>query len=141
MTAPLALVDTNVVVSGVLTSTKGAATAVIVDGMLSARFPFVLSEDLLVEYRAVLCRPAIRRLHGLSPGEVDTILEDIVRNGRLRDVLPVPEIRRSREDEHILRLLETAPRPILVTGDQALRRKLTSPARSCAPRDFVAMLE
>jgi uncharacterized protein len=140
MTAPLALVDTNVFVSGVITSADDAPTAVILDGMLSARFSFVLSRDLLTEYRAVLLRPKIRKVHGLSSDEVETILGEVAQNGRVRNVPPVSERQRSQEDAHILRLLETEPHPALVTGDRRLRAKLPQTARSFSPMEFAAFL-
>jgi len=43
--------------------------------MLGGRMPFVLSLDLLAEYRGVLCRPFAVARHGLSEAEVDKILQ------------------------------------------------------------------
>ena len=53
------IIDTNVLVAGLLTSHADASVARILDGMLGAAFPFVLSEVLLAEYRAVLMRPRL----------------------------------------------------------------------------------
>lgn len=47
MSPPAVIVDTNVVVAGVLTSRDDAPVARILDGMLGAAFPFVVSEALL----------------------------------------------------------------------------------------------
>jgi len=66
MTSRPAVIDTNVVVSGLITKDARAPTARIVDGMLRGRFPFLLSNLTLREYREVLLRPAIRRKHGLD---------------------------------------------------------------------------
>ena len=60
MTEPL-VVDTNVVVSGLLTSVADAPPAMLLDAMLAGRVSFLLSTDLLAEYRDVLLRPAIAR--------------------------------------------------------------------------------
>ncbi len=68
------IVDTNMVVAGLLTGNTTSPVARILDGMLAAAFPFVVSEALLAEYRAVLVRPAPRRLHGLTVTEVETLL-------------------------------------------------------------------
>jgi putative PIN family toxin of toxin-antitoxin system len=140
MTAPLALIDTNVFVSGVITSAEDAPTAVVLDGMLSARFSFILSRDLLSEYRAVLLRPKIRRIHGLSTEDVETVLVEVAQNGRVRVVPAVSESQRSREDAHILRLLEAEPRAALVTGDRRLVAKLPETVRSFSPMEFAALL-
>lgn len=58
------IVDTNVVVSGLLTGNAASPVARVLDGMLAVAFPFVASEALLAEYRDVLVRPALRKLHG-----------------------------------------------------------------------------
>ena len=73
----IAIVDTNDVVAGVLTSDAVAPTARILDGMLAGRFGFALSEALLREYREILLRSRIRSRHGLDPDAVDEILTRI----------------------------------------------------------------
>ncbi len=75
-----AVVDTNMVVSGVLAGGAGSPTGRIVDALLSGRLRFVLSEALLAEYRRVLLRPAIAWRHGLNEGEIDRLLEGLVVN-------------------------------------------------------------
>ena len=78
MTVRLAVIDTNVVVSGLLTANADAPTARILDAMVAGTVRFALSADLLAEYRLVLLRPRIRRLHGLSEREIDEVLTEIV---------------------------------------------------------------
>jgi hypothetical protein len=46
--------------------------------MLAGSVPFLLSADLLAEYRQVLLRPAIARAHGLDAEEIDELLVQIV---------------------------------------------------------------
>lgn len=77
MSRQAVIVDTNVVVAGLLTGNAKSPVARILDGLLAAAFPFVLSEALLAEYRDVLLRPALRKLHGLTLLEVETLLTDI----------------------------------------------------------------
>ena len=48
--------------------------------MLVSAFPFVLSEALLAEYRKVLVRPNLRKLHGLTVAEVETLLADLAQH-------------------------------------------------------------
>ena len=76
MNAP-AIIDTNIVVAGLLTQRADAPVARILDGMLAARFPFALSEALLAEYRAVVLRPKLRARHGLEAGDIDVILTEL----------------------------------------------------------------
>ncbi len=71
MTRPVVIVDTNVVVAGLLTGHEASPVARILDGMLAVAFPFVVSEALLAEYRTVLVRPKLRKLHGLTVAEVE----------------------------------------------------------------------
>jgi predicted nucleic acid-binding protein len=72
------IVDTNVVVAGLLTGSVESTVARILDGMLAAAFPFVVSEALLSEHHAVLVRPSLLTRHGLSVAEVETLITDIV---------------------------------------------------------------
>ena len=71
MSRQAVIIDTNVVVAGLLTGNATSPVARILDGMLAAAFPFVVSEALLAEYRAVLVRPALRKQHGLTVAEVE----------------------------------------------------------------------
>ncbi len=135
MTTGPAIIDTNVVVSGILTRDPDSPTARIVDGMLKGRFRFILSLELLAEYRDVLLREKIRRRHGLSGADVDVLLTEIAANGI--PVEPPPE-KVEGEDAHILRILATDRAAVLVTGDRRLAQSLPRGARSLSPRQFVA---
>ncbi len=86
MSRQAVVVDTNVVVAGLLTGNAASPVARILDGMLAATFPFVVSEALLAEYRTVLVRPALRKLHGLTVAEVEALLTDIAQDA----IVPVP---------------------------------------------------
>jgi predicted nucleic acid-binding protein len=83
MTAAPAVIDTSVVVAGLLTEVSSSPTARILDGMLAGRFRFLLSVELLAEYRDVLLRPKIQRRHQLAQAEVDVLLTEIAANGAL----------------------------------------------------------
>lgn len=81
-------VDTNVVVAGLLTSHADSTVAKVLDGMLRASFRFALSEALLAEYRGVLTRPKLIKLHQLSEAEIDTILTTLTRHAIVLPVRP-----------------------------------------------------
>ena len=70
MRARVVVVDTNVVVAGLLTGDDSAPTARVLNGMVAASFLFLLSSALLAEYREVLLRPKIQSRHGLSEDEM-----------------------------------------------------------------------
>jgi predicted nucleic acid-binding protein len=130
------IVDTNVVVAGLLTGDAASPVARILDGMLAAAFPFVVSEALLAEYRTVLVRPALRRQHGLTVAEVETLLTDIAQHAIvLKPAVgsPAPD----PGDQLLWNLLATRADLLLVTGDQALQDDATMRARVLSPRAFV----
>ena len=136
-----AIIDTNVVVAGLLTARADSPVARILDGMLDAAFAFVVSEALLAEYRAVLLRPKLRRLHGLSEAEIDTILADLARHaivlataGTAAPLSPDPG------DQFLWDLLATRPDLVLVTGDKLLLQDKARAQRVLSPETFAARL-
>lgn len=139
MTPPVAVIDTNVIVSGLIGGEPESPTAVILDAMLGGRFSYLLSLDLLAEYREVLLRPAIRRRHGLTDAEVEVILTELALNGTLYEPGPASAALPDAGDRHLWALLEDAA-AVLVTGDDALRRRAPEPARVLSPRQFLARL-
>lgn len=131
------VVDTNVLVAGLLTGNADSPVARILDGMLAARFPFALSEALLTEYRTVLLRPAIRKLHALSEDEIDTLLVDIAQHAVVIESasgVPAPDPR----DQMLWDLLHTRPDLVLVTGDRLLLEDQAMQGRVLSPREFVS---
>lgn len=130
------IVDTHVVVAGLLTGNATSPVARILDGMLAAAFPFVLSEALLAEYRDVLVRPALRKLHGLTVAEVDTLLTDIAQHAIVLPAgvgSPAPD----PGDQLLWDLLAAKPDLLLVTGDKALQRDAAMRSRVVSPQAFV----
>ena|ERR1700730_1648111 len=141
MTSGPAVIDTNVVVSGVLTRLPVSPTARIVDGMLAGRFRLLLSIELLAEYREVLLRPKIRRRHRLSEADVDAVLIEIAANGIALELKPSAKKRRERGDEHLWELLATSPSAFLVTGDQRLIEDPVGGIRVMTARAFAETLD
>ncbi len=131
-----AVIDTNVVVSGLIGSDPLTPPAQIVDAMLDAAIPFVVSTALMAEYRQVLLRRPIAALHGLNPEQVDVLLLRFARDGM---VVEPPRSRRSAPDagdSHLWDLLAARPEAVLVTGDALLLRRGTR-GRVLSPRAFV----
>ena len=125
MTRHAVIVDTNVVVAGLLTGNAASPVARILDGMLAAAFPFVVSEELLAEYRAVLVRPALRKLHGLTVTDVETLLTDIAQHA----IVLRPGVGSPAPDP-------AKPDLVLVTGDKALQRDAAMRSRVVSPHAF-----
>lgn len=120
MTRPVVVVDTNVVVSGLLTAEATAPTHRILNAMLGGRINFLLSIALLAEYREVMLRPRIEKRHGLSARDVDVILQALAANAMIRDPEESGQEWPDPADAHLWALAKTHPNAVLVTGDQAL---------------------
>ena len=141
MSRQAVIVDTNVVVAGLLTARDASPgfvdSARILDGMLAAAFPFVVSEALLAEYRTVLVRPNLRKLHGLTVAEVDAILTDLAQHAIVLTPVkasPAPD----PGDQLLWELLAARADLLLITGDKLLLRDAGMQGRIVSPHTFVA---
>ena len=137
MSRPAVIVDTNVVVAGLLTAHEDSPVARILDGMLGAAFPFALSEVLLAEYRTVLVRLKLRKLHGLTVAEVETLLTNLA----LHAIVLVPVAATAAPDpgdQLLWDLLAARADLLLVTGDKLLLRDAGMRGRVISPQTFVA---
>lgn len=139
MTRQVFVVDTNVVVSGLLTADDGSPPARILNAMQTAKLLYLLSPDLLAEYRAVFTRPKLVNLHGLSANEIDTILTDMTANAIWREpnmAEPAPD----PGDDHLWALLAAYPGSILVTGDQLLLENPPALSSVISPRGCLEII-
>ncbi len=134
---PEVIVDANVMVSGIGNRT-GSFPARIVDALFSGTVQILLSPLLLAEYRRVLRRPKIRRVHRLEMAELDEYLQSI--QDQARPVIPPSSALACPDpnDQHLWDLLASEPDAILVTGDRKLLDSTDFPGRILSPRQFVA---
>ncbi|MBP6718690.1 MAG: PIN domain-containing protein [Rhodoferax sp.] len=143
MSGAFFIIDTNVLVAGLLTSHADSPVACILDGMLGAAFPFVLSEAQLAEYRAVLVRPRLAKLHGLSEAEIEVILVDIARHAIV--LAPVRTVATPLApdpgDQFLWDLLASRPDLVLVTGDKLLLQDEAMQPRVISPQTFAAQIQ
>ena len=137
MTRPIVIVDTNVVVAGVITAQDASPVARILDGMLTAAFPYVVSEALLAEYRTVLARPGLRKFHGLTIAEVETLLTEVALHAIVLSPVRGPKAPDSG-DQLLWDLLSARADLMLVTGDKRLLRDAVMQGRVLSPQEFVA---
>ena len=128
------IIDTNVVIAGLLSSRKNSPVARILDAMLVGRLLFLLSPSLLAEYRTVLLRPKLTKLHGLDTDEIDELLATLTANAAWREPA-VPRMAPDPGDDHLWALLMSQPRGILVTGDRLLLDKPPEHHRVLSPKD------
>ena len=133
---PPVIVDTNVVVAGLLTARADSPVARVLDGMLAATFPFAISDALLAEYRTVLRRPMLRKAHGLTLDELDMIVLDLAQHGVV--IAPVPAAPAPDPgDQHLWELLAAREDLLLITGEKKLQRDRAMGHRIVAPAAFV----
>jgi putative PIN family toxin of toxin-antitoxin system len=128
MSPPVFVVDTKVVLAALITGSSHSPVVSILDAMLSGRLIFLLSPALLDEYRSVLLRPKLTKLHGLTEAQIDQLLVELTANAIWRDPTPsspAPD----RGDDHLWSLLSAYPGSILVTGDGVL---LENPPKPCS---------
>lgn len=134
------IVDTHVVVAGLLTSREDSPVARVLAGMLAAAFPFVISEPLLAEYRAVLERPALYKLHGLSAEEIETLMVTVAEHAIV--LTPVATLAAPDPgDQHLWELLAAHADIRLVTGDKLLMGPHGYTSRVITAQEFIRQIE
>ena len=148
------VVDTNVLVSGVFSAHSGSPRDRIVDAMLAGRLRFLVSEELVFEYRRVLVEPRALRRHGMREDEIDGLLGALLENAAIRtpsgggpsapealdrDLGDPPPV--VPGDEHVVALLDTESLAVLVTGDRVLTDALRGWREVFSPGDFASRLD
>jgi predicted nucleic acid-binding protein len=132
-----AVVDTNVVVAGLPLAGNPLPVARILQGMLGATFPFVVSEPLLAEYREVLARPNISRLHGLAGEALEALVGDIARHATVLQPAVAPAAP-DPGDQMLWELLAARNDLVLVTCDKRLLRDRGMRGRVITAEAFLA---
>lgn len=132
------IVDTNVLIAGLITKDNKSPTARILDLMLTGKILFLLSPELLKEYLDVLSRPKITKLHQLSEKEIDQILSEITANSiwqEVEDKYGAPD----PGDNHLWNLLMKHPSYTLITGDLLLIEQAPMKRSVITPATFIKM--
>lgn len=132
MKLPVFVIDTNIVVAGLISTPLASPVVAILDAMLSGRVLYMMSPALLHEYRSVLLRPKIAKLHGLGETEVDRVLEELAANAIWHEpdsAAAAPD----RGDDHLWALLAAHAGSILVTGDRLLQAEPPPDHRVISP--------
>lgn len=139
MTPQVFVVDTNVVAAGLITRSADSPVAAVLDAMLAGTLLYLLSPPLLAEYQAVLSRPKLSALHGLSQREIEQVLVELTGNAMWRDPRngpPAPD----RGDDHLWALLRAQPGSTLITGDRLLIEQPPEAASVITPRGWLEQL-
>lgn len=133
------IVDTNVIVSGLIAADANTPPARILDMMLDGKLIYLMSGDLLDEYSTVLRRPSLVRLHGRTDAQLDRLLADLVANAIWHEPAVSAADAPDAQDGHLWTLLASHPQGLLVTGDRLLIENPPSGASVISPRRFADM--
>lgn len=136
MKPTLCIVDTNVIVSGLIGADSSRPPAKILDAMLNGRLLYLMSSDMLSEYSSVLRRPPLIRIHGLTDEELDRLLTELVANAMWREST-IEDRAPDRGDDHLWAMLASYPEALLVTGDRLLIDNPPGYASVISPRHYV----
>ncbi|WP_420633951.1 putative toxin-antitoxin system toxin component, PIN family [Candidatus Palauibacter sp.] len=138
MTPPVFVVDTNVIVSALISSDSKAPPAQILEAMLGGGLLYLMSSDLLTEYASVLRRPRLVRLHGRSEAEIDQLLAELTANAVWCEAA-VGDVAPDAGDNHLWALLSSWAGSHLITGDRLLVENASAGRLVLTPRDFVSL--
>jgi putative PIN family toxin of toxin-antitoxin system len=136
-----AVIDTNVVVAGLRSSTGGSYR--ILELIAADAVDFVISVPLFLEYEDVLTRPAMRRALRLTVAEVDTVLDVLAAKSSHAKLhyLWRPQLR-DPKDEMVLETAANAGAEAIVTFNQAdfLPAATAFSLAVIYPKDFLARI-
>ena len=71
------VIDTNIIVAGLITADEYSPTARILNAMLKGEIFYLMSADLLAEYAEVIRHPSLVHLHRLTDLDINILLTEI----------------------------------------------------------------
>ena len=129
-----AVIDTNVLVSALLTHNLGVATAKVLDSIAEGDITCVYNEDILMEYREVLHRPKFK----FPERKIDSLLTFITQKGIHSDRVPFDGTMPDGKDRPFYEVSLSVEDSFLVTGN--LKHFPVTP-KVVTPSQFIAILE
>ena len=129
-----AVIDTNVLVSALLTHNLGVATAKVLDSIAKGDITCVYNEDILMEYREVLHRPKFK----FPERKIDSLLTFITQKGIHSDRVPFDGAMPDEKDRPFYEVSLSVEDSFLVTGN--LKHFPVTP-KVVTPFQFIAILE
>ena len=81
----LAVIDSTVLLAGLIDGDNRSAGSQVVDQMIAGELLFLLSPATLLDYWSVLLRPEPMALHGMSEQEMHQLLTEITLNALWRE--------------------------------------------------------
>ena len=129
-----AVIDTNVIVSALLTHNLGVATAKVLDSIAKGDITCVYNEDILMEYREVLHRPKFK----FPERQIDSLLTFITQKGIHSDRVPFDGNMPDEKDRPFYEVSLSLEDSFLVTGN--LKHFPVTP-KVVTPSQFIAIIE
>jgi putative PIN family toxin of toxin-antitoxin system len=136
---PAAIVDTNVVIAGLPIEGNQLPVAAILQEMLKGGLRFLVSTALLEEYRDVLDRPPLRKLHGLGDEALEALLARIEEIAEIVEPAATKATAPDPGDQMLWDLLAARADAVLVTGDKLLLRDRSMRGRVLTPDAWLAL--
>ncbi|WP_033148863.1 putative toxin-antitoxin system toxin component, PIN family [Prevotella sp. P6B1] len=128
-----AVIDTNVLVSALITHNPQAATSTVVGLMLQGAFTPLYDGDVIEEYREVLHRDKFK----LLPAVVDALISYIIEHGVEMSRTAFPEPLPDEDDRVFYEIALTNEDSFLVTGN--LKHYPDTP-KVITPADFLKVV-
>ena len=128
-----AVIDTNVLVSALITRNPDASTAKVVRLLLEKTFVPMFNADIIAEYEDVLHRPKFPILRDVADSLIAHIIENGVESSRVNSMESLPD----EDDRVFYEVSLSMEESFLVTGN--LKHYPNSP-RVISPSDFVNVL-
>ena len=129
-----AVIDTNVIVSALLTHNLGVATAKVLDSIAKGDITCVYNEDILMEYREVLHRPKFK----FPERKIDSLLTFITQKGIHSDRVPFDGAMPDEKDRPFYEVSLSVEDSFLVTGN--LKHFPITP-KVVTPSQIIAIIE
>ena len=129
-----AVIDTNVLVSALLTHNLGVATAKVLDSIAKGDITCVYNEDILMEYREVLHRPKFK----FPDRKVNSLLAFITQKGIHSDRIPFDGDMPDEKDRPFYEVSLSVEDSFLVTGN--LKHFPVTP-KVVTPSQIIAIIE
>ena len=139
---PAVIVDTNVVVAGFPLAGNPLPVAAILRSMLSGELAFVASPALLAEYREVLARPPLRKLHGLGDEALAALVARLEDGAEMVDAAAIASaaaLAPDPGDQMLWELLAARADAVLVSSDKLLLRDRAMRGRVVTPDVWLAL--
>jgi putative PIN family toxin of toxin-antitoxin system len=140
-----AVVDTNVMVRGAITSHPSSASKGVIDAIFSGSFLLLLSTETLLEIQRVLADEMIRAVHNWSDEKILDFCRALEVQGRLIETTTIvsPSLTRDITDTKLVALAIDGKADYLVTLDRRHlgRLKVIEKTKILTPAKFLGIVK